>query len=124
MKNKKIIIAGGTGFIGRELCNFFGEENEIVILSRQLQGQPTNATRENNIKKEIIEKIRFVQWDGIHLSNWTTEIDGADLVINLSGKSVNCRYTDKNKKEIFDSRSNATTALGLAIRQATHPPNL
>jgi uncharacterized protein len=124
MKNKKIIIAGGTGFIGQELCNFFGEENEIVVLGRQLQGQSTNAFSDNNIKIEIAENIRFVKWDGIHLGDWATEIDGSNLVINLTGKSVNCRYTEKNKKEIFDSRTNATKVIGLAIQQATHPPAL
>jgi NAD dependent epimerase/dehydratase family enzyme len=56
--------------------------------------------------------------------DWIKEIDGSHLVINLVGKSVNCRYTPKNKKEIFDSRTNATKAIGLAIQQAIHPPEL
>ncbi|MEP7144533.1 MAG: TIGR01777 family oxidoreductase [Ferruginibacter sp.] len=124
MKNKKIVIAGGTGFIGRELCNFFGDENEIVVIGRQLPYQATNAASENNIKKQILEKIRFVKWNGISLGDWATEIDGSDLVINLAGKSVNCRYTKKNRKEIFDSRTNTTKVIGLAIQQATHPPAL
>lgn len=124
MKNKKIVIAGGTGFIGQELCNFFGPENEIVVLSRQIPDKSTNAFGENNIKDEILENIRFVKWDGISLGNWATEIDGCNLVINLAGKSVNCRYTEKNKKEIFDSRTNATKVIGLAIQQAIHPPAL
>ena len=124
MKNSKIIIAGGTGFIGQELCNFFGAENEVVVLSRQLANQSTNAFGENHIIKEVINNIRFVQWDGVNYGSWTSEIDGADLVINLAGKSVNCRYSEKNKQEIFDSRTHATEALGLAIQQATHPPEL
>ncbi|MEJ7588545.1 MAG: TIGR01777 family oxidoreductase [Ferruginibacter sp.] len=124
MKNKKIIIAGGTGFIGQELCNFFGNENEIVVLSRQLEGQATNAFGENHIQKNLLKKIRVVNWDATNLGSWTKEFDGADIVINLAGKSVNCRYTEKNKKEIFDSRTNATTVIGLAIQQATHPPAL
>ncbi len=124
MKNKKIVIAGGTGFIGQELCNFFGTENEIVVLSRQIPDESTNTFGENNIKAEILKKIRFVKWDGISIGSWANEIDGCNLVINLAGKSVNCRYTEKNKKEIFDSRINATKVIGLAIQQATHPPAL
>ena len=124
MKNKKIVIAGGTGFIGQELCNFFGKENEIVVLGRQIPDESTNAFGKNNIKKEILKNIRFVKWNGISLDNWATEIDGCNLVINLAGKSVNCRYTEKNKREIFDSRINATKVIGLAIQQATHPPAL
>jgi uncharacterized protein (TIGR01777 family) len=124
MKNKKIIIAGGTGFIGQELCNFFGAENEIVVLGRQLPRQLSNAFNENNIEKELADKIRFVKWDGINTGDWAKEIDGADIVINLAGKSVNCRYTKKNKQEIFNSRTNATKAIGLAIQQAVHPPSV
>jgi len=124
MKNKKIIIAGGTGFIGQELCNFFGDENEIIVLGRQQPQQASNAYGENNINPSVLKKIRFVKWDGIHEGDWCKEIDGADLVINLTGKSVNCRYTAKNKQEIFDSRTNSTKAIGLAIQHAVHPPEL
>ncbi len=122
--SKKIIIAGGTGFIGQELCNYFGTENEIIILSRKLDHQKSNAFGENVIKDNIINKIRFVKWDGITLGDWAAEFEHADLVINLAGKTVNCRYNEKNKKEIFDSRTNATKIIGMAIQQAIHPPKL
>lgn len=124
MKNKKIIIAGGSGFIGQALCNYFGKDNKIVVLGRQLDHQPTNAFGENTITRDVYPNIIFVQWDGTRQGEWSKEIDGADLLINLAGKSVNCRYTEKNKKEIFDSRSNATTALGIAVQNAVHPPAL
>ncbi len=124
MKNKKIIIAGGSGFIGQELCNFFGDENEIILLGRQQPQQASNAYGEININPSLLKKIRFVKWDGIHDGDWSKEIDGADLVINLTGKSVNCKYTAKNKQEIFDSRTNSTKAIGLAIQRAIHPPAL
>ena len=124
MKNKKIVIAGGTGFIGLELCNFFGAENEIVVLTRKWENANSNSYGENPIRPEITKNIRFVKWDGASPGDWTTEIDGAELLINLTGKSVNCRYTQKNKKEIFDSRLNPTNVLGQAIRQAVHPPKL
>lgn len=124
MKNKKIIIAGGTGFIGQELCNYFGSNNEIVTLGRGMKHQQTNALGEYHLKKELAGNIRVVKWDAKTLGDWKTELNGADVVINLAGKSVNCRYTKKNKQDIFDSRTNSTTILGMAIQQAVHPPKL
>ena len=59
MKNKKIILAGGTGFIGQEICNFFGRDNTIIILTRQLPKQQTNAFGENNISKAINTKAQL-----------------------------------------------------------------
>ena len=124
MKDKKIIIAGGTGFIGQELCNYFGAANDIVILTRQLDHQKTNAFGMNNINPDILKKIRFIKWDGINTGEWTNEFENADLVINLAGKTVNCRYNEKNKHEIFDSRTNSVKAIGKAIEQAKNPPKL
>jgi len=124
MKNKKIIIAGGSGFIGQEICNYFGAENEIVILERQTNETSGNAFGANNVNKEVSKNIRYVKWDGKTIVGWGHEINGAELVINLAGKSVNCRYTDKNKQEIFDSRTNSTRAIGMAIQQSTAPPKL
>lgn len=124
MKNKKIILAGGSGFIGQALSNWFGADNEIVVLTRQLPDAKTNAFGLKNIKAAIQDKIRYVKWDGKHQGDWAKELNGADLVVNLAGKTVNCRYTEKNKREIFDSRTDATKAIGLAIAQAVHPPKL
>jgi uncharacterized protein len=124
MKNKKIIIAGGTGFIGQELANFFGTENDIVILTRALQHQKTNAFGENSITPAALQHTRFVKWDGKTLGSWTEEFEGADIIINLAGKTVNCHYNQKNKQEIFDSRTNATNLIGAAIQKATQPPKL
>lgn len=105
MKNKKIVIAGGSGFIGRALAARWGKDNRIVILGRRVTGTG--------------------RWDGEHVEpRWAKEIDGCDLVINLAGRSVNCRYTRRNRKEILDSRVNATKTIGQAIREATIPPKL
>lgn len=124
MKNKKIIIAGGSGFIGQELANYFGTDNEIVILSRQLLNEKNNAFGENNIASSALKNTRFVKWNAATIESWAQELNNTELLINLAGKTVNCRYTDKNKKEIFDSRTNSTKVLGLAIQQCTHPPKL
>lgn len=121
MKDQKIIIAGGSGFIGTELANWFGEKNEVIILSRQ-------SKQQNNSYKETADlkhgTIRTVYWDGKTIGAWAQELDGADLLINLAGKSVNCRYNAANKKAIFDSRSFSTTILGEAVRSCAHPPRL
>jgi uncharacterized protein len=124
MKNKKIILAGGTGFIGQELCNYFGSDNEIVVLTRNVKEHSSNTFGENNVKNEVAKNIRYVKWDGSTINEWVKEIDGANVVINLAGKSVNCHYTEKNKQEIFDSRINATKVIAQAIQQAVKPPEL
>lgn len=107
----KIILAGGTGFIGKHLADhFIAKGDEIVILSRS--------------NKPGKDKLRFIQWDGKTLGAWKNEIDGADVVINLAGRSINTRYTEKNKKEVLESRINATHIIGEAIKQCKNPPKL
>ena len=124
MKHKNIILAGGTGFIGQEICNYFGKDNTIIILTRQLPQQKTNAFGENNMNELVKENIRYVKWDGINPGEWMKEFEHADIVVNLAGKTVNCRYNKKNKQEIFDSRTDSTKIIGMAIQQAVHPPEL
>ncbi len=125
MKNRKIIIAGGTGFIGQSLIKYIGNENEIVILSRQSGDSKKNLYSKKLITKNNDLNVRYIKWNGKTVEeNWSREIDGADMVINLAGKSVNCRYHKKQKKEIFDSRTNPTKAIGEAIRNAVHPPRV
>jgi uncharacterized protein len=119
MNNKKIIIAGGTGFIGQELINWFGHSNRVIVLTRAKTG-----AQNNTYSKYHNTNATYLQWDGKTIGEWATELDGADLLINLVGKSVNCRYTEKNKQEIFDSRTTATNVLGLAVKQAVRPPKL
>jgi uncharacterized protein (TIGR01777 family) len=124
MKQKKIVIAGGSGFIGQALCNYFGKEYTLVILSRQIPNQQTNAYGKRQIEQQILGNIHFVTWDGATIGPWAQELDGADMLINLTGKTVNCRYTRKNKQEIIDSRVHATKILGQAIQASAHPPLL
>ena len=123
MKNKKIILAGGTGFMGQEVTKYFGKENKIIILTRQVN-EKTNRNDYNSLSAEDVKNIHYVKWDGKTTGEWTNEMNGADLVINLAGKSVNCRYNEKNKKEIFDSRTDAVKAIGEAINKCNQPPTL
>ncbi|RAJ10814.1 hypothetical protein LX64_00421 [Chitinophaga skermanii] len=106
----KIVIAAGTGFIGKALLERLSPSHEIIVLTRQQL--PSTPTRQ------------FVQWDGKNPGPWQSHLNNADLLINLTGKSVNCRYTKANKAEIMHSRLNAVHILGKSIQQCTHPPKV
>jgi hypothetical protein len=125
MKHKKIILAGGTGFIGQGLIKYFGKDNEMIVLGRQSEDDHKNLYSGNLISERDGFSVRYVKWDAKTIEeSWAKEIDGADLVINLAGKSVNCRYHKKQKQQIFDSRTNSTKAIGKAIRDAGDPPKV
>lgn len=105
----KVIIAGGTGFIGRYLSHYFARKGcEVVILSRK-ESAPKN-------------NIRYVQWNGKTLSDWCTELENSDLLINLSGTSVAVRHNEQNKKQIYDSRILSTRVLDQAVSKCENPP--
>lgn len=107
---KKLIIAGGTGFLGTVLIEHLSTSfDEIVLLSRK--------------QKLPKKQIRTVVWDAKTLGNWSKELDGADVIINMTGRSVDCRYTPSNKVEIMQSRVASTKVLGLAISQCENPPH-
>jgi uncharacterized protein (TIGR01777 family) len=124
MNNKKIVIAGGTGFIGQEMIKYFGKENSIIILTRQIPDARNNRNAYYSLTAKDLEHVRYVKWDARTLGEWAHELNNSDLLINLTGKTVNCRYTEKNKKEILDSRVNAVKILGEAIRQCKVAPLL
>lgn len=122
MKNK-IVIAGGTGFIGQALIHHFSKDNEVIVLTRGIRNEKTNFFGQH---KEVQNKphVQYVLWDARNQGSWTAALEDASILINLCGKTVNCRYTDKNKKEIFDSRTQPTHALGEAIRNCIAAPKL
>lgn len=125
MTHKKIIIAGGTGFIGQALAACFGKDNHIVILSRNATHSHNNTYTQKLLGPFDGYNITYWRWDGRRVEkHWADELDGSDIVINLAGRSVNCRYTRKNKQEILDSRIDATRAIGIAIRNAVVPPKV
>ncbi len=103
----KIVIPGGSGQIGQILARFFIDRgDDVVVLCRSPR----------------VPSGRAVPWDGKTLGGWVNEIDGADVVINLAGRSVNCRYTDENLREMMDSRVDSTRIVGQAIERASRPP--
>jgi len=104
----KIVIPGGSGQVGSLLARALrANGHDVVVLCR---GGASDERR--------------VQWDGRTLGAWVSEIEGADVVINLAGRSVNCRYTQKNMDEMMSSRVDSTRVVGLAIAQASRPPRL
>ena len=108
---KKLVIAGGSGFLGDALIHYFGNKfDEYVILSR--------SPKQNN------KNVKHVVWDAKTLGDWSQYLEGAECVINLCGKSVDCRYTDKNKALIFSSRLDSTAILGTAIANCKIPPKV
>lgn len=107
----KIIIAGGTGFLGEYLArHFVAQGKEIVILSRK--ARPSK------------DGVSYLAWDGKTLGAWQTALEGAQAVINLAGRTVDCRYTAENKRQIMDSRVDSTRILGEAIAACKNPPKV
>ncbi|HEY9405618.1 MAG TPA: TIGR01777 family oxidoreductase [Pyrinomonadaceae bacterium] len=105
----KIVLPGGTGQVGTVLARaFHGEGHEVVILSRRPERAPW----------------RVAEWDAETQGRWAAEFEGADAVINLAGRSVNCRYSPANRRAIKESRVNSARAVGEAIAGATRPPRV
>jgi uncharacterized protein (TIGR01777 family) len=111
MKARRIILAGGSGFLGQILReHFLGQGCEVVVLTRS----PQNA---NGGGRECF-------WDGRSLGEWVRELDRADVLINLAGRSVDCRYHARNRRLMMDSRVDSTRALGEAIAKCANPPGV
>ena len=105
----RIVIPGGSGQVGNVLArHFHGQGHSVTVLSRR--PEPSSW--------------RVLPWNGRELGAWTNAVDGADIVINLAGRNVNCRYTPANRREIMDSRILSTRVVGQAIAQAAKPPAL
>jgi uncharacterized protein (TIGR01777 family) len=103
----KVVIPGGTGQVG-------------AILNRAL----TTAGHDVVVLTRRPVRDREVRWDGETLGPWVEEIDGSDIVINLAGRSVNCRYTATELRAMMDSRVNSTRVVGEAIAAAARPPRI
>lgn len=105
----KIVIPGGAGQVGTLLARaFHAAGHEVVVLSRK----PSKAPG------------RVLAWDAATLGNWAVELEAAEVVINLAGRSVNCRYTAENRRQIKESRVNSTRVVGEAIARAAQPPRV
>ncbi|MBR9859596.1 TIGR01777 family protein [bacterium] len=103
----KIVIAGGTGFIGSYLEKEFTRRGDRVFI----------LTRKPEFENHIY-------WDAKTPGKWVEILENSDVLINLTGKSVDCRYTRRNKELIINSRVDSTKILGKALRSLNHPPKL
>lgn len=105
----KIVIPGGSGQVGTILARAFETDgHEVVVLSRKRQPAPWQVA----------------WWDAESLGPWTEFIDGSDVVINLAGRSVNCRYNAENRRQMIESRVNSTKIVGEAIKSSVNPPKV
>ena len=105
----RIVLPGGSGQVGTIVARHVqAQGHDVVVFAR-------NATR---------APWRIVQWDGTTLNRWAEELENADLVLNLAGRNVNCRYNESNRREIKESRTRTTRLLGQAISRLTHPPKI
>ncbi len=93
----RIVIAGGTGFFGNYLVNYFKSNYKISVLTRG-KGFSENG-------------VDYINWDGKSIGDWVNSIEGAKALINLSGKSINCKFTNKNKAKLLSSRIDSTRVL-------------
>jgi uncharacterized protein len=105
----RIVIPGGTGQVGTILARAFHRDgHDVTVLGRSPKSAPW----------------RVVQWDPAKTGEWLQAFDGADAVINLAGRSVNCRYNSTNRREILQSRLVSVRAVADAIAQAQRPPRV
>jgi uncharacterized protein (TIGR01777 family) len=107
----RVILAGGSGFLGEALADALLERDyDIVVLSR-------GATRDAG-------RVHPIHWDGRTLGDWAQAIDGAKAIVNLTGRSVNCRHTPEHRREIMESRVNSVRVLGEAVARSSRPPEV
>ncbi len=105
----RIVLAGGTGFLGTRLAEeLISRDYDVVILTRS-QTPPSG-------------RVRFRQWDAKTAGEWQEELDGAAAVVNLTGRTVNCRHTSKNRREIVESRVHSVEAISKAAERCASPP--
>jgi uncharacterized protein (TIGR01777 family) len=108
-KRLRIVIPGGSGHLGCVLARHFHPQgHEVTVITRT----PIRAP------------WRVVAWNGFGADRWVNELDGADVIINLAGRSVDCRYLRMNRREILESRIVPTRILGEAIGAVRNPPRL
>jgi len=109
--NPTIVVLGANGFLGRYLTRYFAlQGKEVVAIARSREGWSGDGM--------------FLEWDGKTRGPWALALEGAEAVINLAGRSVNCRYTAKHREEILNSRVDSTRAIGEAIRACAVPPKV
>jgi uncharacterized protein (TIGR01777 family) len=115
----KIVIPGGTGQVGTLLARAFHRDgHSVVVLSRRADGKRAGS------EAASATPWRVVRWDAQRIGPWAKELEGTDVVVNLAGRNVNCRYNKKHRREIMESRVRSTRLVGEAIGVARKPPRI
>jgi hypothetical protein len=110
MSLKRIVLAGGSGFIGQSLAKaLLARGYEVVVLTRSPRTD---------------SGFREIEWNGTHLGEWIQFLDGAEAVVNLAGRNVNCLHTPENLREILESRVNSVRIIALAFDHVKTPPRV
>lgn len=106
----KIVLAGGSGQVGVVLARAFERDgHQPIVLSRQPRADAP---------------WRSVTWDGATLGDWVEELEDADAIVNLAGRSVDCRYNRANRRAMMDSRVHSTRIIGEALARLRQPPRV
>jgi uncharacterized protein (TIGR01777 family) len=111
MTPKRIILAGGSGFLGHALSGaLVARHYEVIVLTRS--------------PRERTDGVKEVEWTGADLGRWVKFLEGAEAIVNLTGRNVNCPHTPENLREILESRVNSVRAIATAFGQVTRPPKI
>jgi len=111
MTKKRVVLAGGSGFLGNAIARpLLARNYEVVVLTR--------SPHKRN------DGVREIAWDGRTLGIWVQYFDDAHAVVNLTGRSVNCRHTPENLRDIIKSRVNSVSAIASAIHNVARPPRV
>src|ERR1041385_261109 len=109
VNKKRVVLAGGSGFIGQSLARELLERDyEVVVLSRSARHRS--------------DGVRESEWTGAHLGEWIQHLDGAEAVVNLAGRNINCPHTPERVLEITESRVNSVRTIAGALSHIVHPP--
>ena len=109
MCEQVVVIAGGSGFIGRHLSSLLVDKGyRVVVLTRGEEAAPL--------------PVESVKWDGVSRGDWVERLSGAAALVNLSGRSIQCRFTEKNREAIITSRVASTRILAAALNEVPRPP--
>ena len=108
---RRVILAGGSGFVGQMLAPILAAKgHDVIVLGR-------DAARRK-------DGVDCLQWDGKTVGDWASSIEGAEAIVNLTGKNINCRHTAENRRETIRSRVDSVRVLGEAIANCTTPPKV
>src|SRR5437660_10951673 len=111
INEKRVVLAGGSGFLGELLARELLARNyEVVVLTRS--------------PRERSDGVREAEWSGTHIGEWIKFLDGVDAVVNLAGRNINCPHTPKNLLEIAESRVNSVGVVASALGHIAHPPRV